>query len=487
MPVRNTHPLNDLLHIGREPASGIAISDDIGPYPQGTTVQELLEAWGTIVDAVDAAGFSANAVKRKTWSGLSAWGWVRRMTSIDPVYAYINGFAYSNGLWVAVGDADDISGQLYWAHDPEGEWTRQLGWPQIYLGSVATDGTTWAIAASGQIDLDGIDGRIWTSPEPSVDHHWTVRLTDSSVGLESVYYANSHWVAWAASGAGSRLYTAGSTPTGTWTSRSTSGFTSPGPIDITFGNSTWVAISGNGSNVSTASTPTGTWTNAGAVGISGADKIKYANGYWIIVGFHQVSPGVIHGGPWYATSPTGPWTEVTSPALRVTVDMLWDGTRWVVLGADSSFVTKVIIATNPAGTWTNVTAPAIDPWRLAFDGRVYLAGGVGTTEATAIETALNFAKTAITANAFIAGGLSASAVLRKVPTGSFSADAMIFSTTVTADAVFLRAQAGSLKGDAFVPGHFSAQATITGFTANAVIVPLMDTFQFDTFQSDTFQ
>jgi hypothetical protein len=544
---RNQHPLSDLLHVGFEPDSAIELSGDIGPFPAGTTVHDFLAALDVMIEGYHSPSFTLDAVQRKTIQNIGAWTWVRRLSSGSD-FAYINGFANSGGLWVAVGDTLSDAGQVYWARDPEGTWTRQPGWPQLYYGSVATDGTTWAIAGEGRLvgnfGVIGspdtfLAGHLWTNSDPTHDHYWVQRLNTSDgfgngPSLFGVLYANSHWVTWGASGSGAALYTAGTNPTGTWTSRSTSAFDTPGPADITFGNGTWVALSGDGSTISTASAPTSTWTNQGTIGVPGADKIKYANGYWLIVGTRVIS-GVFHGGPWYATSPTGTWTEV-SAGMRVTVDMVWDGTRWVVLGTDNSFNPRVVVATDPTGTWTSVGAPNFnDPWRLAFDGRVYVAGGVGDAEETAIETALNFAYTAVALDAFIAGRVSINAVVRRTPTGSFTVDAIRSQTTsssftidaviqaltftvdalllkvvagsfttnafmpghfsinafvpgwMTFNAVLFRTTTGALTSDAFIPGHFTIDATLTGFTVDAVIVSAMDSFQSDAFQDGVFQ
>lgn len=474
---RHLHGLDDLLHVGSEPASAIVLSDDIGPFPQSTTVAEFLDAIGVIAEAFHADGFAIDAVIKDTSENIVPWTWVRRLSYSDS-FAYLNGIHYSNGLWMAVGDDvdEDVSGTVFWTHDPTGEWTKQPGWEQSSYFGVYSDGTTWVIVDTG--------GRIWTSATPTVDHHWVMRL-DATGPFFGVIFASGHWVAWGASGSTSRLYTAGSTPTGTWTSRSVAAFTSPGLIDITFGNGTWVAVSGNGSSISTATNPTSTWTNQGTVGVQGTDRIRYANGYWLICGALNIS-GTFHGGPWYATSPTGPWTRVTSPATRFTSDAVWDGTRWVVIGMNSSFQPMTLIATDPSGTWTQVTAPDFpgDIWRIAYDGRVYVASGIGDDDESALETTLSFAYTAFTVDAHIARLLTIDAsIIRPAIEGSVVVGAVLAST-----------QTGSVVVDAAIsnaittPGSYAIDAYVAGnLTVDAVIVSAMDSFDPDAFQEAAFQ
>lgn len=489
MSIRNVHSLGDLLHVGREPASAIVLSEDIGPYEEGTTVEDFLTAIQVIVEASHADGLTLAAVLKKTIQNVAAWTWVRRMTTEGQDYAYINDFAHSNGLWVAVGDANelspfspDYSAQVFWARDPEGPWARQIGWPEVYCMGVATDGTTWAVVSQGEISTpenpfgDDINGRVWTTSDPTRDHWWVQTHTDG-VALDGITYANSQWVAWGEN-AGGRLLTAGTNPTGTWTSRSVA--VTGAPVDITYGNGAWVCISS--STITTASAPTGTWTNVGASPTSGY-KVRYANGYWVISGTKLIS-GVFHGGPWYATSLAGPWTEV-SASFRVTVGLVHTGARWVVVGFDSSFNVLVKTTTDPSGTWTDVSGPNFqDIWKaLDTDGRVIVIGGIGQDEETAIETALPYSSTALTFDAYVSRLFLVDAVIRKVPVVAIPIDAVLFKSTAgsfTLDSV--------LSNAVIVSSNFVVDAFIAGgFTVDAVIVSAMDSFQYDAFQEGVFQ
>lgn len=488
MVTRNTHSLDDFLHAGREPASAIELSDDIGPFEAGTTVQEFLEAISTIVVASQASGFSIDAVVKRSISGIVPWAWVRRMTGLVDDFDYIYRIAYGNGMWVAVGFTDEFGGQMYWSRGAVGPWTRQPGWVGDLVG-VTTDGTTWAVAQSGTI---------LTNSDPSVDHWWAPRATEIGP-LEDIYYANGRWVAWGATGAGPRLCTATSA-TGTWTSRSTDNFDFTGPIDIIYANSTWVCISGT-ATISTASDPAGTWTNLGAVGPGGSTRIAYGGGYWIVAGSKIIS-GVRHGGPWYATSLSGPWTEASTP-LTFSLDVLWDGSRFVAVGFDNTFAAlRMVVATNPSGTWTEVTAPDLDDlYRIGFDGTAYLAAGISGDNRgyAAIESTFGpRAYTAFTIDAYTNRKLTLDATVRRPASSSFTAnavingtqlsnftiDAVVFALHWTLDAVIGRTTAGSFTADAFVHGKFSINATITGFTIDAVIVGLDEALNYAYFDGD---
>jgi hypothetical protein len=416
---RNTHPLNDLLHLGTEPASAIVLSDDIGPYSSGTTVQDLLDEWASIINAHRVP---TNAVIKKTIANVAAWTWIRRMTTDGVLFegAQLQAVATSSGVWLAVGEDDDGGAAVYSAVDPEGTWTRITGWPFISLYGVATDGTTWAVAGEGVLDFSAgsgnpdstSGGRVFTTTRPLEPHHWTQRATNatgfgSAPGFFGIHYAASRWVTWGNGGNLPVLFTA-TDATSTWTSQDTSAFDHPGILDITYGNSTWVALSGGSASaarqVLTASDPAGSWTNLGNVGPPGASFIRYAGGYWVAGGTRSSSG--FHGGPWWATSPGGTWTEMTT-AVGIGLALAHDGTSWLYVGTQgvSPFAARAVAASDPTGTWTQVTAPNSTGFTdfgnpLASDGRTWVIVGTDSSFSDSIiETAHGFSTTSFTADA----------------------------------------------------------------------------------------
>jgi hypothetical protein len=480
MAARNTHSLDDVLHIGTELTSAIYLSDDIGPFGYLTSVQEVLETIEGYIADLLAQGFTLDAVKVVIGAltrSFNAWEWINRVDDTVGT-GILRGVGYGNNEWIAVGD----NARMYASPaaelplDPANNWSQITGHGMTGdLWRAKYGGTTWVI----------VGAKIYTGT--TAGGGWTLRLTPpGSSFLNTVEFGNNEWVAGGNTSGSPYLVTAGSNPTGAWTSRSTANFGSSSSItSIAYGGGLWVALT-NSREIITATSPTGTWTNRGAFATAGATGIDlaYGDGMFVIGGLRTPFPSTGH--VWVSTNPTaGAWDQyaLTGQFGSIT-DVLFDGHQFIASGLQPSGSptfsrARVAAAANPRGAWTNhdptSAFDAPNTITLAHDGRYVLVavGDDGDSSHAVVEVTYSVSPTTILADAAI----------KSITTGSFTADADL-ERNFWAYAAIGREASSSIAADAFIPGHFSLDAHIARkLTLDAFIV---GTSKF-AFQGSAFQ
>lgn len=271
--------------------------------------------------------------------------WTSRTVSMtgQPV-TYV---AYGGGAWVLVGgDTQDIiktsTDLATWSVPTTNPFTGTLG-----LSVVATDGTTWCAMGSSSSTTPRYEIATATNPAGT----WTLRQSPYNVNESITYvmrYGNGYWVR---GGINGDLQVA-TNPAQTWTVEAA---LEDIVSDICYADSTWVAVSGG--RISTAgSDPTGTWTTRwqhDRVFLGSFYGVTYDQGLWIAItrGGHVVA----------TTSPTGTWNLL--PTTRGTHSYRaakGDGTYWVVAAEYGKIATATSLADTSTVLWTTDTASAVD-------------------------------------------------------------------------------------------------------------------------------
>lgn len=102
--------------------------------------------------------------------------------------------------------------------------------------------------------------------------------------------------------------------------------------------------------------PSGSWTQV-TLGTSGAGNglsaVTYGNGYWVVAGGGN--------GGWYATSPSGTWTQNTSIGTSGILAVAYGNGYWVVAGLNGVLRYR---ATDPTGSFT-VNTQGTNTWQRA--------------------------------------------------------------------------------------------------------------------------
>ena len=207
-----------------------------------------------------AAGFVVSTATNPTST------WSTHSSGIVPT-----ALRYGNSLWVGGG----ANGQIYTATDPTSTWTSRatvFGTSRIF--DIAYDGSTYWVAVSE-------DNKIGYSTDPT-SGFTLIASPPFTDYIRGVAYGNSYWVA--VGGAG-EIATA-TDPTGTWTLHGTSPF--GGNIhSVCYGASAWVAVGASGELATCGSTPTGTWTlRTSSYGATDTIiSVFYYNSYWVSCGY----------------------------------------------------------------------------------------------------------------------------------------------------------------------------------------------------------
>lgn len=194
----------------------------------------------------------------------------------------------------------------------------------VYSGSGAVSGTyTYPIYSS--------DGKTWT------------QATNINGGTQQLKFLNSLFISVGYYSGSGYIYT--SSNGSTWTA-SLSGATSCAFVDFDYGNSTYVAISNNGTNYYTSTNGT-SWTVRTGPWTNGAQHIIYANSLFTV----NSNNGIY-------TSPDGiTWTlqlaGSTSSANSSTLSMSYDGTKlWASTTPASN--QYVLYSSTNSTTWSKV-------------------------------------------------------------------------------------------------------------------------------------
>lgn len=194
------------------------------------------------------------------------------------------------------------------------------------------------------------------SPTVTINNNWGGMATNGSIFV--------------AGGGGSLMMT--STDGVTWTSRNT-GLPSAYWSLITWNGSIFVAVSSTTGQ--SATSPDGiTWTLAGTLpGVPSC--LTYGNGLFVAGGLGFV-----------CTSSNGAvWTKYTSLALFNAQSIVWNGTKFVMVGLYNNTSTTIALYSTNGTAWSSSTLPTSDVWSsVAWNGTVFAACSVNSHAAYSI-------------------------------------------------------------------------------------------------------
>lgn len=325
-----------------------------------------------------------------------------------------------------------------------------------------------AVTGGRAVDTTGEPGdcKAWflsSVAAPSPGGSWSSVSTGATPKFNDINYGGGYWVA--VGDTGTIYYRAASNPNGTWTSGSvgsTNNLTS-----VAYNGTAWM-VSG-GSSLYYATTPSGTWTEITFSGLSATfNKVRYLNGYWVAVG-NSASIYYRSG----ATPSTSGWSN-SSPSLRQKYDIYYSNGYWVIVGNSSQVFYNTLLSGND---WPVVSlTPASGGYRgVRFDSGYWVAvGGDGSIVCRALTpggiwsaatsgTTSNLRSLACANGYWVTAG--AGGVIRYAinPSGVWS-EATSNTTTETFH--------GVAHGDGYwaVAGESSSAAAVTRYTAVPITV-----------------
>jgi hypothetical protein len=317
-----------------------AVLNNIG-YLRRTKGTE--ESVGSYISALSGCGVSTETtLNEETWISNNVFG-----TSI------VNGVAYGNGRWVAVGAGGKTStstnGTTWTATTTVGN-TRLLSSVAYGNGIFVAVGTSASNSATPCI---------YTSTNGTT---WTAVFNSASTGyylLRDVAYANGMWVAVGVGIGPSNTVLLCTSPDGTtWTIKST-GITGAYQLtNIAFGNGKWIATSTSQQLV--ISTDNGsTWTASlpATLPASQYTAIGYADGVWVIALSNFVYRSLDNAVTWVYSTKDSETGEVTG------FDKIND--IWLLTGTDGD----VWSSTDDGDTWYQIYLQGAELFDIAVGGK----------------------------------------------------------------------------------------------------------------------
>jgi hypothetical protein len=219
-------------------------------------------------------------------------------------------------------------------------------------GAVTDEFVSYAFS-SDYLNGNGVQGNTWTEYTTAAGDK--IAVSDTGVYITDNEYSVNGGTTWA---------TLGSSPATIF--------------GITFGNvagtPTWVRVTSTGViqyNTNANGLPTGSWTQAAAVG-SLLYPVAYGNGTFLAGGTSAA---------YRSANGTGGWTASTGTAPGRLRGLLWDGARWLAVGADG-----VYYSTDNGATWTAVGSPVNAPgfagginYNGTTNGIYRISGGAAAT------------------------------------------------------------------------------------------------------------
>lgn len=318
-------------------------------------------------------------------------------------YGTINGIAYGNGYWVAVGNYSngyDTRGRLAYATSLDGTWTIKDLWTCENSSGCDINCITYA---NGYFVIGGKYTKC-TYNNPYQPHYVKLAYTTNPSGswseidmwsvsygsgrasghwIRDITYANGYWV-FCGQFEGGNYYGAkigyATSPSDSWTQKNLwtdiNNVSFTGAQCITYSNGYWVVGGGHGYNacVAYATTPNGTWTVKNNVGAGQINDINYGNGYW--VGAYYYNSGR-HGGVFYSTSlNSSTWTQVQLNPSTINGIEYVNGV-WAAVGGTSA---PIYYTTNPAGEWSKINAWGSTNgnetlYNITYENGYWLVGG----------------------------------------------------------------------------------------------------------------
>lgn len=176
-------------------------------------------------------------------------------------------------------------------------------------------------------------------------------------GLQIAAYYNSKFLRWGiySTGNNTRLYVASHYATNGGYYNYTGTHVATGQR-AGYDGTNYAAPISDGTNArhrySLASNPSTSFNYTISSGTGGIYSMYYGNSTWVAVGAYNTSTNACS--LWYSSSLTSGWTLATVPVSSVNLhNLMYDNGLWVVVGASNTILT----ATSPSGTWTQRTSP----------------------------------------------------------------------------------------------------------------------------------
>lgn len=259
---------------------------------------------------------------------LGTWTSNTTLSSVEGVSNYT--FSYTSPYYIATG-----TNGMYYSTAANGVG----GWTTASAGSNLMVTPTYG---NGYWVSGDYNGCIYYSAGSTPTGTWTKAAAITGAPyLTAVAYGNGYW-AIAANATGKNLYYNSSTPNTTWTlnNQANTNF-----MSIAYANGYWVAASQTGIYYK-YSVPTGTWNLVPGSGSIYFANARYINGYWVAIG--------VSGALWYiAGNPNGTWT-VNNQGTNTIRNITYDGIgNWFAIGDTTSWHKT---GTTPAGAWTSTTS-----------------------------------------------------------------------------------------------------------------------------------
>jgi len=243
---------------------------------------------------------------------------------ITEIGTKINGIAYGNGKWIAVGGFSG-GGQIA-VSDDGSTWTAvansQFG--SSAINSIAYGNNLWiAVGASGKM-ATSTDGQTWT----------TVTSTFGSSAINSIAYGNNLWIAVGAAG---KMAT--STDGQTWTDVNVASIFNYAILTVAYANNQWIAAGDGGKMATSVTGQSWTAVTGSPFQTFSIKSIAYGNNKWVAVaGMELLGAGISPFMIAFSTDGNN-WTSVANTTFvdntRIN-GIAFGNNKWVAVGDDSS-------------------------------------------------------------------------------------------------------------------------------------------------------
>lgn len=284
----------------------------------------------------------------------------------NPSNFSLNGLAYHDGLFVAVGGA--TGSQAYIATSTDGNiWTARTNPKNVQLSAV-TYGAGLFVAVGNQ---DGSDAYIVTSPDGVT---WTERTNPKNLHLYAIAYNGSQFVA-VGSPDGTDAYIITSPDGIVWTEQTNpKSFTLYG---VAWGNNLFVAVGDvDGTDAYTLSSVDGvTWVERSNPKNYPLLSVEYGGA----AGSEKfIAVGLSDGVDTYAVDGSGvSWSEMTMPHNRGAKNITYSDTLgvWVLVGPPDSAGAYILTSAEGTNWYYRSNPKAFHLYRVLFGGGVLVAVG----------------------------------------------------------------------------------------------------------------
>ena len=298
---------------------------------------------------------------------------------------YIRCITYADGYWVVggqYGNDNESYARIAYATSPDGTWAIKDLWSDGGIACITYANGYWVVGGEYS---SGITYYARIAYSTSLAGTWTTKNlwsdgSNRSGVLKCVTYANGYWVVGGRQGHVARIAYSTS-PDGTWAikdlwSRDEDSNEYTGITCITYANGYWVvggrydySSSDSRARIAYSTSLDGTWTNKDLWSSKGRGYgqitcITYADGYWVVGGFHRLNTTGVsdYARIAYATSLDGTWAikdlwsgDGGNGYSRINCIAYADG-YWVVGGEHRDggvSSARIACSTSLDGTWAN--------------------------------------------------------------------------------------------------------------------------------------